>query len=282
MARATGTKAHVAVAVLSGLLVAVGCGGEQQEANVPPLGDEEARGALLTELLLPPEQRSGTLRFAVRSVEGQATTLSVRGVADHDRQRYVSRMEVTRPDVEAAYDVAVIDGLRYEKLLRIRSAAGSAAFEPQWSSPDPWAPSTSLPSLPYVPVPFVGEPGWDIRRGAGNVDEARRREVLDAMLTGFSRMGADRHRGAPAVHYRLTFDREKAKTLLAAEVARGLVVIPPAGPGSRDVDAWIDHQGRLVRYVWPVSDASRLEYEFWDHGKPSAVEVPDGLEVRPR
>lgn len=51
--------------------------------------------------------------------------------------------------------VAIIDGFRFEKLLRIRSTAGSPAFRPQWSSAERWKPSTLLPDLPYVPVPYL-------------------------------------------------------------------------------------------------------------------------------
>ena len=72
-------------------------------------------------------------------------------VADFDHQRYVSRLEVDRPDVVASYDIAVIDGLKYEKVLKVKNAAGSPRFKPQWSSGESWAPEKeAFPSVPYV------------------------------------------------------------------------------------------------------------------------------------
>jgi hypothetical protein len=257
-------------------IMAVACssGGDAGQNDGAPLSDQEARAAVLSELAAPPEHGSGTLRFSVRSFTGERTSTSVEGVADRDRRRYVSRMEIDRPDVQAAYDVAVVDGLRYERLLRIHSGAGSPAFKPQWSTGERWRPSTLLPSLPYVPVPYFGEPEWDVRHEIEGFDDARRRAVAEAVLSGFSRLGSEEVRRAATVRYRLTFDREKAKAVLAAELARGLVMIPPAAPEVREVDVWVDGRRRLRRYVWPISDASRLEYEFWDHGQPGRWRSP--------
>lgn len=262
---------RVAAAVVAALLaVACGGGGEDKREDVPPPTDEAARAAIVDALLALPEQGTGSLRFSIR-----LPSTSVDGVADYDRRRFVSRLEIDRPEMQAAYDVAVIEGLRYEKLLRIRTPGRTPDFTPRWSSPEPWRPTTALPATPYLFVPFVGEVESDIRTRTTGFNDARRREVLAAVLVGFTNVGTDRLRDTSTVHYRLTLDRDKAKALLAAELARGFLSIPPSAPATQDVDVWIDHRGRIRRYV-----TSTLEVELWSHDKPPSVEVPGDLEVR--
>lgn len=256
-------------------LISLACSGADREEGAPPLSDDQARSAVLGELLAQPEQRSGTLRFAFHSIFGRATTVSVEGVADYDRQRYVSRLEVDQPDT--VYDTAVIAGFRYEKLVSIKVPGGGGPdFKPQWSSPERWSPRASAPSIPYVPLPFIGEADSDVRRDVSGFDDARRRGVLDAVLTGFSRIGASTQRGTPTVQYRLTFDRDRAKAVLAPESARGVPRIGPEAPALQEVDVWIDHSGRLRRYIWPTWVGTTLDFELWDHGKC----VPQGIDVR--
>ncbi|MCA1672000.1 MAG: hypothetical protein LC799_07285 [Actinobacteria bacterium] len=250
-------------------------GGDGSEENRPPLGEPDARAAIVTELLTQPEARSGIVRFAVHDA-GTA----VEGVADFDHQRYVSRLDVDRSDVVASYDVAVIEGLRYEKILKIENASGSPAFKGQWSSGESWAPDKeAFPSVPYVPLPFVGEPGSDIRRDLEGFDSSRTRQVLEAVIAGFSNRGPETRRGEPTVKYTLSFDRGKVEALLGDELARGLVLLAPGSPAIIQVDVWIDHQGRLRAYK-PTGGNFTREYELWDYGKPSALEVPGELRVR--
>ena len=129
----------------------------------------------MTELLAQPEKRVGIVRFAVHD-----SGTEIQGVADFDHQRYLSRLEVNRPDVVASYDIAVVDGVKYEKVLEVKSAAESQRIKPRWSEGERWAPEKEgFPSVPYVPLPFVGEPGSDIRRDLAGFDDARRRQVID-------------------------------------------------------------------------------------------------------
>ena len=273
-------RRSVAPALLAALAAA--CGGGGQPDAAPPLGDAEARAAIVTELVTRPEQRSGTVRFAIHDIAGGRTEASVEGVADYDQQRYVSRLEVNRADVVASYDVAVVRGFKYEKVLKISSAgARTPSFEPTWSSPESWAPEKeAYRSVPYLPIPFVGDHSFDVREETGGFAEARQREVVDAVLLSLSRVGAEVQRGDPTMHYKLTFDRERAKGALADVLARGVFSFPPAAPASEEIDVWIDGQGRIRRYVRSVSTGSRREFELWDFGKPGPVSIPGDL--RPR
>ena len=262
--------------------LAAACGGGDQPDQVVALGDAEARAAIVTELVTPPDKRSGTVRFAIYDLAGGRTEVSVEGVADYDQQRYVSRLEVNRPDVVASYEVAVVGGFKYEKLLKISSSgARTPSFEPRWSSPESWAPDKeAYRSIPYLPVPFVGDHSFDVRQPGAGMPDGRQREVVDAVIAGVSRVGAEQQRGEETVHYRVTFELARAKRALIAELARGLFTFPPAAPATEEVDVWIDGRGRIRRYVRDVSSASRREHELWDYGKPGPVSVPRGLPPR--
>jgi len=261
-------------AVVAVLVAGAACGdGRQKEAPVPPLGESEARTAIVSELLAQPEARSGTVRFAIR-----APDLDVEGVADYDRQRFVSRAELDRADVSASYDVAVIDGVKYEKLLEIRNVGQTPDFTPTWSSAESWAPEKeAIPSVPYPRLPLVGEPGFDIRRDVDGFDDARRRQVVESIISSFSRVGDEVRHDEPTVQYRLTLDRARVEEVLGDELTRGLVQIAPAAPGTIDLDVWIDHRGRL-RAVH--LGASQVTYEWWDYGQPGAVSIPGDLKLR--
>lgn len=76
-----------------------GAGGGDSEEAGPPLGESEARAAIVTELLAQPEKQVGIVRFAVHD-----SGTEIEGVADYDHQRYLSRLEVKRPDMVASYD----------------------------------------------------------------------------------------------------------------------------------------------------------------------------------
>lgn len=261
--------AWIAVAACGG-----GRGGDSDEGG-PPLGESEARAAIVTELLAQPEKRVGIVRFAVHD-----SGTEIEGVADFDHQRYLSRLEVNRPDVVASYDIAVVDGVKYEKVLEIKSAAKSPRLKPRWSEGESWAPEKEgFPSVPYVPLPFVGEPGSDIRRDLAGFDDARRRQVIDGTIAGLSNHGPETRRGQPTIKYTLTFDRGKAEALLRDDIARGLISIAPASPTMIEVDVWIDGRGRLRAYKPRVGNSGR-EYELWDYGNPSAVKLPDDLRVQ--
>ncbi|MCA1676306.1 MAG: hypothetical protein LC799_30400 [Actinobacteria bacterium] len=269
---------HHVTLVLALWIAVAACGaggGSDSGQSGPPLRESEARAAIVAELLAQPQGRTGVVRFAVHD-----SSTEIAGVADFDHQRYVSRLEVNRPDVVASYDVAVIDGVKYEKVLEVKSAAGSPPFKPRWSEGESWAPDKEgFPSVPYVPLPFVGEPGSDIRRDLAGFDEARRRQVIEGTIAGFSSHGPETRRGQPTMKYTVTFDRGRAEALLRDEVAQGLLSIAPASPTMIEVDVWIDGRGRLRAYK-PRAGNSTREYEFWDYGKPSAVILPDDLTVK--
>ena len=129
-----------------------------------------------------------------------------------------------------------------------------------------------------MPLPFVGEPGSDIRRDLAGFDDARRRQVIDGTIAALSTHGPETLRGQPTTKYTLTFDRGRAEALVRDEIARGLISIPPASPTTIEVDVWIDGRGRLRAYE-PRAGNSRWEYELWDYGNPSAVKLPDDLNV---
>jgi len=268
----------IGAVLVAAFLTAACSGGGHEEGGGTPLGDDAARTAILDQLLAQPEQGSGTVRFAFRSIFRGDATMSVEGVADYDQQRYLSRLEIEQPDT--AYEVAVIAGFRYEKLLYIKTP-GAPDIKPQWSSAERWSPGGASTSVPYVPLPFVGEAGRDVRRDLSGFDDARRRSVVDATIVGFARIDAGRQRGSSTVRYRLTFDRDRAKAVLAPELARGLLSIGPEQPASQDVDVWIDHTGRLRRYALPLTAGTTLDFELWDHGAPPAVAVPSDLKLRP-
>jgi len=262
--------------------LAAACGGGEQPDDVVLLSDGEARAAIVTELVTPPERRSGTVRFAIYDIAEGRTESSVEGVADYDQQRYLSRLELNRPDVVASYDVAVVGGFRYEKLLSISSAgAKTPSFKPTWSSAESWAPEKeAYRSIPYLPMPFVGDHYFDVRQEEAGLAEARQREAVDAVIVNLSRMGTETHRGDQTTHYKLTFDRDRARQALSDALARGAFAFPPAAPASEEVDVWIDDQGRIRRYVRVLSSESRREHELWDFGKPNPVSIPNDLRAR--
>jgi hypothetical protein len=266
--------------VLVAASLTAACAGDGDDpGGGPALADEAAGIAILDQLLASPDQGSGTVRFAFRSTFRGTTTMSVQGVADHDQQRYVSRLELLEHP-EAAYDVAVIAGFRYEKLLSVKTP-GAPDRKPQLSSAERWSPVGASMSVPYVPLPFVGEAGRDMRWELDGFNAGRRRDVADVTIVGFTRIGVDKQRGSPTVQYRLTFSRDGAKVALAPELASGLLSIGPEQPSSREVDVWIDHTGRLRRYVLPLAAGTTLDFEFWDYGAPPAVVVPSDLKLRP-
>ncbi len=185
----------------------------------------------------------------------------VEGAADYDRQRFVSRADIDRPDVVASYDHAVFEGNTYEKILKLKpSAAPAPKFESKWSSPEPWAPDKNAFSVvPLLPVPFVGEYYFDFRAETANIDEARRRAVVDAVLTTVTPVGEEEQRGTPTVHYRLGFNRERAKQALRDELAKTLFSYPESAPASAEADVWVDHEGRIRKFVRASSETSRSE-----------------------
>ncbi len=260
-----------------------GAGGGDDDGGVAPVAVDaspEERAAIVAELLSQPEERSGIVRFAIRSLYEGDTVLSVEGVADYDRQRYVSRLESNGPDTTAIYDQAVVGGFVYEKLLAFDAPGRTPTFTPQWLNMERWASETdNSATVPYVPVPFVGEPRDDVRRDLPGLDAARRRQIIEAVISQYSRVGTEPRRGQPAVHYRVTFERERARSAAQDEVASGLLSLPEIGPDVVVVEIWLDDQGRLREYG-TESRGARWEYELWDYGQPAPVELPDDLTLR--
>ena len=256
-----------------------GGGGDGTETGSPPLADAQARAAIVNQLAARPEEQRGVVRFRFSVIsEGRAQSM-VQGVADYDQQRYLSRLEIDRPDVVATYDHAVIEGNTYEKLLKMQRP-GSPKFEPRWSSPEPWSPDkNNLGVVPLLRVPYIGDYYFEFRGDAANLDESRRRSLLDAVLISVTRVGGETLRGASTVHYRLVFDRERAKEALKDELARSVFSFPEALDASDEADVWVDHQGRIRKYAHATSTTSRVEWEFWDYGNPDPVDVPDDLVV---